>query len=125
MATPDYTHYIAGWKQRQAEAEKQRLTRHRHALSTAETVAHTLRQRWGARQVYLFGSCLDPHRFRMDSDIDIAVVGLVQHGRNPSPVQRGLYPRFNRGATPSQRVKNLRRYVLVIRRNLQRSSLVS
>jgi predicted nucleotidyltransferase len=74
--TRDYTGYFEGWKKRQAKTEAQRQARYQEALATAEKIGQTLRQRWNADNAYLFGSCLAKERFRMDSDIDIAAVGL-------------------------------------------------
>lgn len=69
--TPDYSSYIAGWKQRRqkekAEIEKRRL----HARKVAAQAVDILKQQ-GATKIILFGSVLED-TFKLNSDIDLAV----------------------------------------------------
>jgi len=72
----DYSKYIEAWKKRLARAEEGRKERHRKALAFAKKAARMLKEEFGVQKVYLFGTCTDENRFRLDSDIDIAVVGI-------------------------------------------------
>jgi predicted nucleotidyltransferase len=72
----DYSSYIESWKRRAAEEEKKRREAHLRALNSAEKAAVRLKREFGVCKVYLFGTCADADRFRLDSDIDIAVLGL-------------------------------------------------
>jgi predicted nucleotidyltransferase len=47
-------------------------------LKLAEKAAEFLREKYAVRQVYLFGSLLEPERFHSRSDIDLAVTGLPE-----------------------------------------------
>lgn len=59
------------------DRERRRQTRLRSARIAASAAADALRGRYGEGiAVYLFGSTLDPARFRLESDIDLAVRGL-------------------------------------------------
>lgn len=51
--------------------------RKKHALATAKTCAQLLRERFGARRVILFGSLAGQGTWHGQSDIDLAVEGLV------------------------------------------------
>jgi len=72
----DYSKYIEAWRKRLARAEEGRKEYHRKALEFAKKTARRLKGEFGAQQVYLFGTCIDESRFRFDSDIDLAVVGI-------------------------------------------------
>ncbi len=72
----DYSSYIEGWKRRLDEEERRRRGRYLKALEAARRIALRLKREFGAQKVYLFGTCTDPDRFRLTSDIDIAVSGL-------------------------------------------------
>ena len=63
---------------RRAEArERDRIERFRKRRAQARGVALDLSARFGDRiHVVMFGSLLDLDRFRLDSDIDLAVEGL-------------------------------------------------
>lgn len=72
------TSAIAKAYRRRADArEAERLARFEELRTRALRVAGALRAAFGDRvRVYLFGSLLEPLRFRLDSDIDLAVEGL-------------------------------------------------
>jgi predicted nucleotidyltransferase len=50
--------------------------RAQQAVALAEQAAQLLADRYGARQVYLFGSALTLKRFHAGSDVDLAAEGL-------------------------------------------------
>lgn len=52
------------------------LSRHKRALTLAREAAHILKERFGAKQVILFGSTVDQSRFTMWSDVDLAADGI-------------------------------------------------
>jgi len=72
----DLSEYIEGWRKRIREEERKRRERYLRAREFAERAALRLKREFGAEKVYLFGTCADPDRFRLDSDIDLAVSGL-------------------------------------------------
>jgi uncharacterized protein len=63
-------------RRRQAEREQQQQARQQRGWQVAREAAQVLKQEFGARQVWLFGSLLDVQRVRAESDIDLAVEGL-------------------------------------------------
>lgn len=76
---PDRSSYLAGHvarAQRREQLRHARLIALRSAASAAAAAA-ALRAHYGASvAVYLFGSVIDTGRFRLDSDIDLAVQGV-------------------------------------------------
>jgi predicted nucleotidyltransferase len=69
--------YLAGHVDRARARERSRVARRIELESAARAAVEALRGRYGADiDVYLFGSVLDPHRFRLDSDLDLAVRGV-------------------------------------------------
>ncbi len=72
--------YVAAWHRRLAAEREQEEARTRAAWQEAERLARILRDDFGATRVWVFGS-LAQHvkglrRFRLDSDIDLAVEGI-------------------------------------------------
>ncbi len=63
--------------QRQARYQHQVAQRYQAAQPVVQRATQLLRQTFGATQVILFGSLLDPQRFHLSSDIDLAVEGLA------------------------------------------------
>ncbi len=68
--------YIEGWRRRIREKEKERRARHARAMATARRLARKLLREEGAARVFVFGTAADAERFRLDSDLDLAVEGL-------------------------------------------------
>jgi len=60
------------------QAEKaQRTQRREKAWQLAYTAAQLLKDSFGAQRVVVFGSLLQPERFHLRSDVDLAVWGLT------------------------------------------------
>lgn len=72
----NYAPFIAAWKKRFSDQRKQREALRKEAYQEAKRCAEILRQEYGAKRVFLFGSVLDEDRFSERSDIDLAVEGL-------------------------------------------------
>jgi predicted nucleotidyltransferase len=72
----DYGRYLAAWRERLQARERQRLRRHADAMLAVRRLARRLLREEGAKGVYLFGTALRPERFRLNSDIDLAVEGI-------------------------------------------------
>jgi predicted nucleotidyltransferase len=72
--------YRKGWRMRRAEEDQAEHERWQLAMVSARQVAERLRCRWGASEVYLFGSVARRARGQgwvgVDADIDIAVSGV-------------------------------------------------
>lgn len=63
-------------KRRTIERSARLVQRRDHAMSLAREAAAMLRTKFGATNVYLFGSLAQPGAFTEVSDIDLAVEGL-------------------------------------------------
>jgi predicted nucleotidyltransferase len=67
--------YIAGWRKRFTEQEKES-----HALAQKAhsdlTKAVEILKKYGAKRILVYGSILRPERFHRRSDIDMAVEGI-------------------------------------------------
>ncbi len=70
------TNFVAYWKQQQARRRRQNQELTRVARRDLERIAQTLRDNYGVQRIILFGS-LVKGRFTAESDIDLAVAGLV------------------------------------------------
>ena len=68
--------YAAHASQRQKRDRRCRCERQQAGLIQAHLAATTLKQQFGVREVFLFGSMLTPERVDANSDIDLAVYGL-------------------------------------------------
>ncbi|MFQ5708376.1 MAG: nucleotidyltransferase family protein [bacterium] len=73
----NYEPYIARLKREKAKERKLAADRRKQALQAAKQIAALLKQKFGAEQVFVFGSTLSEEYFRLHSDIDIAVKGLT------------------------------------------------
>jgi len=73
--------YVAGWRARARVREQARRQQVQRALEEAYTIAQALRDRFGAREVWIFGSLARELRgaggFREGSDIDMAARGVA------------------------------------------------
>jgi len=77
MRPMDISSYIAGNKRKIEVEEQRRLDFSKEAREKAEKVAKALRDLFPNIEVYLFGS-LTTEMFELESDIDIAVKGLLE-----------------------------------------------
>jgi predicted nucleotidyltransferase len=73
----DISSYVAGNKLKIKAEEQRRLGFYKEARGKAEKVAKALRDSFPNIEVYLFGS-LTTDMFELESDIDIAVQGLLE-----------------------------------------------
>ncbi|MGA7932397.1 MAG: nucleotidyltransferase domain-containing protein [Kovacikia sp.] len=76
LSPEELAQYRETVRRRQAEREQQQQTRQQRGWQVAREAAQVLKQEFGARQVWLFGSMLEVKRVRAESDIDLAVAGL-------------------------------------------------
>jgi predicted nucleotidyltransferase len=68
---------IAGQVERALRRERARQARHAELAAAARAAAAALRARFGSElAVHVFGSVADASRFRLDSDLDLAVRGI-------------------------------------------------
>ena len=74
---PAWQRFAAHIRARNAEVSRQTEAEAVRSRAAAEAIAAMLRERFGAMRVILFGS-LARGRFRLDSDIDLAVAGLAK-----------------------------------------------
>lgn len=73
----DITELAKAYRRRADAREADRRARYDELRGQARRIAAALRERFGEDvRVYLFGSLLEPDRFRGSSDIDLAVEGL-------------------------------------------------
>jgi len=79
-ATPGgrFDRFVLAWNQATREEADHLATLRSKAFREAKALSKILGEKFGAQRVALFGSVLDPDRFREDSDIDLAVTGLPQ-----------------------------------------------
>ena len=69
--------YKRAWEQRERERVRANELRRKRALGEAVRLGRLLAKRYKIDRVILFGSVLDSERFMEDSDIDVAVEGLI------------------------------------------------
>ena len=65
--------YIERLQKRKAAEKQARMERCAKARETAGRIATLLKEKYGVKKIYLFGSTLNPDYFFERSDIDIAV----------------------------------------------------
>jgi len=79
MEISDLESYKEGWRQRRIAEELAERERLHQWQDAARQIAERLRTKWGAKEVYLFGSVArgahGSGRVYKDSDLDIAVSG--------------------------------------------------
>ena len=68
--------YIAHFRQQQTRDRLQQQHHHQHGWEQANIAADLLKQRYGVKTVFLFGSLLSPNTVHPNSDLDLAVRGL-------------------------------------------------
>ncbi|HUF50807.1 MAG TPA: nucleotidyltransferase domain-containing protein [Longimicrobiales bacterium] len=72
-----YDEYVTGQVARVERRERMRQVRLTRLRTAARAAAEALRDRYGEGiTVYMFGSVADEGRFRLDSDLDLAVTGV-------------------------------------------------
>lgn len=73
----DLARYRAGWRRRERERRAEQARRRERAWRAAAAAARLLKESFGVRQVWAFGSLV---RDQLDerSDIDLAVAGLTE-----------------------------------------------
>ena len=69
----DYALHVRQWEERYRWSMQQRQ---QEGMVQAQAAATILKQDFGAREVFLFGSLLTPEQVHADSDIDLGVWGL-------------------------------------------------
>ncbi|MCL5038372.1 MAG: nucleotidyltransferase domain-containing protein [Firmicutes bacterium] len=67
-----------GWRRREAEEREQESQRRQLALAKAKRAAQYLKDRYGTKEVYLFGSLVYGLHFTVHSDIDLLAVGFPE-----------------------------------------------
>ncbi|QLQ05993.1 MAG: nucleotidyltransferase domain-containing protein [Anaerolineae bacterium] len=76
--SPERMHaYREGARRRHAQQKHQIDVRRRRAWVVARETAKLLRTKYGATQVFVFGSLAHGHWFGSRSDIDVAAVGIA------------------------------------------------
>ena len=76
MKTVEIKKYAEAWRRREASEMRQAEALRRTALLEAGRAASMLAREYHIKKAVLFGSVLEPGRFRRGSDIDMAVEGL-------------------------------------------------
>ncbi|NIR51489.1 nucleotidyltransferase domain-containing protein [candidate division KSB1 bacterium] len=82
----NYQPYIDRLKKEKEKEKKLRANRRRRALEVAKELSTLLKNEFGAKKVYLFGSSLSNDTFYLHSDIDLGVEGIA-----PEKYLRALY----------------------------------
>jgi len=72
----DISKYKKYWTEQFKISERARILRYHRAVKIAHKIAWFIYGKYNVDRVYLFGSILRQDRFRLDSDIDIAALGL-------------------------------------------------
>ncbi|WP_346294371.1 nucleotidyltransferase domain-containing protein [Sphaerothrix gracilis] len=76
LSKADLSAFVAHARQQQARDRRHSYERQQAGMIQAHLAAKTLKQQFGVREVFLFGSLLTPERVDEHSDIDLAVYGL-------------------------------------------------
>lgn len=76
MSAADRERMRAYWQERREREEAGARLRRHEALEKARSLAAWLKQKWGAKEVYLYGSLVQEKGFDHLSDIDLFVIGL-------------------------------------------------
>lgn len=71
--------YQATAQKHQAQRDQRHLERQQQGWQVAQEAAQILKTEFGVTQVKLFGSMLNVQRIHAESDVDLAVKGLVDH----------------------------------------------
>jgi predicted nucleotidyltransferase len=86
------------WKKREQRKQEQERNRRDHAWKCAERVAALLREKYGIKKLWLFGSLVSGKHFTVHSDIDLfvedfpanadfwVVLGQAEHAAAPFPL---------------------------------------
>ncbi|HIC90842.1 MAG TPA: DNA polymerase subunit beta [Syntrophaceae bacterium] len=76
MESKDYAIYVVAWQKRLASEEQERKKLREEAYQVARHGARLLKDKFGVKKVYLFGSLLSDDFFWELSDIDLLIEGL-------------------------------------------------
>jgi predicted nucleotidyltransferase len=84
MTTPpvnagQFSDYIAHVRQQKLDYHQHMNQRQQTGLVQAKSASDLLKQHFGVKEVFLFGSLLCPERVHPESDVDLAVWGLSTH----------------------------------------------
>jgi len=74
--TLSYEDYLSIMRSRVNQAEKAKKEKFKEANGLAIKLARFVYSNYTVDSVYIFGSVLDKESFRLDSDIDMAILGL-------------------------------------------------
>lgn len=74
----DFSSYISTYRRRAERLAKEGASARSDAMRDALAFRGLLEERFHVDRVYLFGSIIQPDKFRPDSDIDVAVEGLAE-----------------------------------------------
>ena len=66
----------AAWEKRELRKQEQERTRRDHALKCAGKVTALLKEKYGIKRLWLFGSLVSGKHFTVHSDIDLFVEGF-------------------------------------------------
>jgi len=72
----NYQPYIQRLKVEKEQEGRLASIKRKQALRIAKKISRILKEKFGAEKVYLFGSCLSEEFFHINSDLDIAEIGL-------------------------------------------------
>ncbi|TSA11175.1 MAG: nucleotidyltransferase domain-containing protein [Deltaproteobacteria bacterium] len=76
MTKIDITKYKAAWEERARRESAENEAARAKAVQVAQSLTEMLVRNYPVRKVILYGSVIEPGRFKKTSDIDIAVEGL-------------------------------------------------
>jgi len=104
---PDYSTYIAGWKERE-RAERQAVEARRQiALAEARKVAQFLGETFGVIRAVGIGSAFDAKRFTLRSDLDLVVEGLADRDYFSASAQIRFLTNFEVDLIPIESANHL------------------
>lgn len=76
VSSAQFDEYVAHARQRKRDRHQQLYQRQQAGIVQAKRAADLLKQEFGVKEVFLFGSLLTPELVHLESDIDLAVWGL-------------------------------------------------
>ncbi|MEW6328435.1 MAG: nucleotidyltransferase domain-containing protein [Thermodesulfobacteriota bacterium] len=76
MTKIDIAKYKAGWEERTRRESAENEAARAKAVQVAQSLAEMLIKNYPVKKVVLYGSVIEPGRFKKTSDIDLAVEGL-------------------------------------------------
>lgn len=76
MTKIDITEYKAGWEARARRETAENEAARVQAIEVAQRLSEVLARNYPVKKIILYGSVIEPGRFKKTSDIDMAVEGL-------------------------------------------------